>query len=62
MIDKWGSIWQQFEVIVSYTALNPLLKLTWQKQQKKTVGNTQAVHMVRETAPKVYCQLHYKHK
>ena len=31
MIDKWGSIWQQFEVIVSYTALNPLLKLTWQK-------------------------------
>lgn len=61
MNEKRGSIWRRFEVIASYTALNPLLKLTWQKQQKKkTVGNAQAMHMVWETAPKVYCQRHYK--
>ena len=28
--------------------------------KKKTVGNTQAIHMVWETTPKVYCQRHYK--
>ena len=33
--DKWGSIRRRFEVIASYTALNPSLKLTWQKGQKK---------------------------
>ena len=35
MKEKRGSIWRQFEVIASYTALNPLLKLTQQKLQKK---------------------------
>ena len=60
MNDKWGSIWWRFEVIASYTALNPLLKLTQQKLQKKTAGNAQATHFVWETAPKVYCQRHYK--
>ena len=54
MNDKWGSIWQQFEVIASFTALNALLKLTQQKLQKKTAGNAQATHMVwKNCAPSI---------
>ena len=33
--DQWGSVRQRFEVIASYTASNPSLKLTRQKRQKK---------------------------
>ena len=40
MNEKQGSIWQQFEVIASYTALNLSLKLTQQKLQKKKLQAT----------------------
>ena len=53
MNDKWGSIWRRFEVIASYTALNPSLKLTQQKLPKKNCRQCSSnAHGVEKLHPK----------
>ena len=53
MNEKRGSIWRRFEVIASYTALNPLLKLTQQKLPKKNCRQCSSnAHGVEKLRPK----------
>ena len=49
MNEKRGSIWRRFEVIASYTALNPLLKLTQQKLQCTLCGKLHPKYLVSGT-------------